>query len=594
MTPRKTLRVARWEVSRTTGRVDRRTAIALVAVLAVLAALAPALAASGAAPGEDLYRVGVAADSPYYDPVRADPSLRAVPPDEAAYARGEMAVLVSPMGFAYRDTDKGRAALSALQSAVTEHNDRRLADEDDEAAAFPVRVSLRYVEQAGARSAAPGDSSSDGGGSDGDGSGGGDAGGGGTTGDESGGSDGATGESGGGALPSASGLLGSGPQSGTPGSITPPFPLRSLLLAFAFLLPLNVVTQAYGSSVIEERIGRRGELLLVAPVSRLDVVAGKTLPYLAGALAITAGVAAVVGGSVVSVAAVAPIAALLLAITFVAAMFARSFKELSFVSVTASVAVMAYAFVPAVFTDVHPVAAISPLSLVVADLQGAAVGAGEFLFATGPMTLAAGALFALGTGVYREEQMFAQRAPPAKLLDALAAQLTSARRVALWSALLVPFVLVAELFAVALLFVAPLSVGLPALLVVVAVVEEVAKSVHVYAGFERARFDRTARTAVALGALSGLGFFLGEKLGLAAQVVGLPDLELGRAAVPAAAAADPLVVAALLVAPLALHVGTATLSAIGARRSTRAYLLALAGAVVIHVGYNLAVVTSLA
>jgi ABC-type Na+ efflux pump permease subunit len=599
MNLRKTLRVARWEVTRSTGRVERRTALALAATLVVLALLVPTLAASGASPGEGIYRVGVAESSPYHDAVAEDPSLRAVPPDEVAYAHGEIEVLVQGIGFTYQPTERGRAAMDAFRSAVADRNDRVMARESDQAAAFPVRVSLRYAEQNRALVSPGGDGSDTGDGGAGDGSSGDGGAGDGSSGDGSGdgdsSGDAAGGSAGGGAsdaLPSG-GLLGTGPQSGTPAGITPPFPLRSLVLAFAFLLPLNVVTQAYGSSVIEERIGRRGELLLVAPVSRFDVVAGKTLPYLVGSLAITAGIAALVGGGVVSVAAVAPVALLLLAITFVAGMFARSFKELSFVTVTASVSVMTYAFVPAVFTDVHPVAAISPLSIVVADLQGGAVGAGEFLFATGPMTLAAGALFALGVGVYREEDMFAQRAPPAKALDALAAQLTSRRRVALWSALFVPFVLVAELLAIAVLFVAPLDLSLPALLVVVAVVEEVAKSVHVYAGFERARFDRGVTSALVLGALAGLGFFVGEKLGLVVQLVGLPNLELGRAAFAAASVDDPVVLVALLLAPLALHVGTATLSALGARRSTRAYLLALAGAVVIHVGYNLTVVSRL-
>ena len=68
-----------------------------------------------------------------------------------------------------------------------------------------------------------------------------------------------------------------------------------------------------------------------------------------------------------------------------------------------------------------PIALISPLTLVVRDLQGEAVALGEYLFSTGPFCLTAGTLFAMGAGVYREEDMFTQRPVPLEFLDAPAA-----------------------------------------------------------------------------------------------------------------------------------------------------------------------------
>jgi len=595
---RQTLRIARWEVTKGASSLDRRTALALVVSLLVLGAVAPMVASQGATPNDGLYRVGVTQDSQYYGPVREERSLRAVDPTAGTRVCRDVELLVDGPRVTYCDTEKGRAALAALRSAVRAYNDQLMAKEPDQAAAFPVRVSLEYVEQAGpsaqvggSSDAATGGSASSTAGSGGNASG---------TGDGAGGdggsgtaADGAQASGASGPLPATGGLFGSEGQTGSPAAITPPFPLQSLLLAFAFLLPLNVVTQAYGSSVIDERIDRRGELLLVSPASTGDVVAGKTLPYLLGTLLVVAGVAAVMGGGPVTVLAIAPVAVLFLATSFVAGMFARSFKELTFVTVTGSVLIMTYAFVPAIFTNVHPIAAISPLSLVVKDLTGAPIGAGEFAVATLPMTLAAGVLFALGTGVYREEDMFAQRSPPAKAVDALAAHLRRPRDAALWSALFIPFVLVAELLAIALLFVLPVAVSLPLLLAVVAVVEELAKSLHVYAGFARGRFDTRLRPALLVGAFSGVGFFVGEKLGLVVQLVGLPNLELGRAAFSTSTASTPVVAATLLLAPLALHVVTASISAYGARLSRRHYLAALLVAAGVHFAYNLTVVTTL-
>jgi len=96
-------------------------------------------------------------------------------------------------------------------------------------------------------------------------------------------------------------------------------------------------------------------------------------------------------------------------------MFARSFKELTFVTVTITVSLTSYAFVPAIFTQVTPIALISPLTIVVRDLQGQSISLLNFAFSTTPPTLTAAILFGLGAGLYREEDMFTQRAIPLKV-----------------------------------------------------------------------------------------------------------------------------------------------------------------------------------
>ena len=598
MNLRRTLRIARWEVSRSTGAVDRKVATALAVSLLLVAAVVPALFLVQPAADANIYRVGVSEDSPYRPTVERATELHPVDPDRASFDRGEIDVLLLNGRVRAHDTQKGRAALSRFRSAVNDYNDHLMLQETDQAAAFPVHVTLSYREQAG-RTVGTGGSGTGGGDSAGDGADDGSGSGDGSGGDGADGAGGSTGDGGtdgGGAIPGfpSGGLFGA-EQSGTPGSLAPPFPLRALVLAFAFLLPLNIVTQAYGSSVITERINRRGVPLLVSPASPGDIVVGKTLPYFTVALLVTAGIALVVGAGIVTLVAIAPLAALFLGATFLAGMFSRSYKELTFATVTISVAFTAYAFVPAVFVDVHPISAISPLTLVVHDIQGAAVDPGAFLLSTLPVGLAAAVMFALGGGIYREEDLFTQLALPQKLLDALAAPVSSARTVALWTMLFVPFVLVAELFAVAGLFVVPPRFALPALLTMVAVIEEVAKSIHVYAGFTRSRFDAGWRTGLVLGVASGVGFFVAEKLLLITQLVGLPAIDVGEYAFATTGAGSLAPV--LLVAPLALHVVTAavTCSAAGVDWTHRktAYAFSVGAAVVLHVVYNYVVVTSL-
>ncbi|MDY7081743.1 MAG: ABC transporter permease, partial [Halobacteria archaeon] len=153
------------------------------------------------------------------------------------------------------------------------------------------------------------------------------------------------------------GVFGGGQRTNTPSGIAPPFPFESLILAFVFILPMNFVIQAYSSSIINERINRRGELLLVSPVSRAEIIAGKTLPYLSVMTGMSVVIALAIGGGVVSIASVIPIALVFLATSFIGAMFARSFKELTFVTVSVSVLLTSYIFIPAIFTDIHPIAA---------------------------------------------------------------------------------------------------------------------------------------------------------------------------------------------------------------------------------------------
>ena len=651
---RRIARIARWEIGQTTTSYNRRTVVLGVIILAVVGSVGGAalsLGVASPAPNTDIYRIGVEAESPYTEVIDASNSLVAREPNRVALRNGNIDLLVEgvrrppaqsdsqqPVPTLLVDRaagDKGNAALTAFRSAIQRYNNGLMAREPNASAAYPVIVQLRYQPQSTLGAAGLGDTQGPGntttdtdgaatepneingtGPTDaGDGAGGTTDGGDGTTdGTTDGAADGTDGDSDGpdsqpdssadsDAEPSdqaatagdgtTDSLLGidlfGGGTTGSPADIQPPFPFSSLLLAFIFLVPMNFIIQAYGSSILNERISRRGELLLVAPVERLDIVAGKTLPYVAVAIGVTAAIAFGIGGSLLSVFAVAPIALTFLSATFVGAMFARSFKELTFVTVTITVFLTSYIFIPSIFTNVTPIALISPLTLVVMELQGEAVGLGSYVFSTGPFYLSSGVLFLLGTGVYREEDMFSQKPVPLKFLDALDARLSGLRSVGVLTALFVPFVFVFELLGVAVLFILPVSLSIPAILVVVAVVEEIAKSIHLYAGFESDRFDRSARTALRLGTVSGLGFFIAEKFTVVAQAVGLPGLELGRAALRPAGV-TPSTGLLLLLGPLVLHTVTTGISALGARRNLRQYLVALLVAVGVHVAYNFGVV----
>ena len=652
MNIRKLLRIAKWEVTKNAGGVDRRTLVVAAVAIGFIALVAPLVAGQGAVLDEGLYRVGVSPDSPYYDVVEDDSTFAVRGPSEQALRDGAIDLLASGGAVRAADSPKGRAALEELRSSVERYNDRQLRLEPNQSAAFPVSVTLEYrqrtsgerfrIDSGDANESAGGETTdtatetptAEPDGPTGDT----------TTAEEPAGgetTDTATDETGaetatpsdseatatrdGPASPSdretaASGtdtddnesttggslgglgsqLRGSATSVDSPSNISPPFPFQSLVLAFIFIIPLNFLIQAYGSTVLSERLNRRGELLLVSPVSRFDIIGGKTLPYFLGAMVVEGAIA--VGltyystgtlGGLRSIVAIAPVVLLFLSATFLGAMFARSFKELTFVTVTITVSLTSYAFVPAIFTDVNPIALISPLTIVVRDLQGQAISLTELLFSVTPPLLTAGVLFGLGAGLYREEDMFAQRSIPLKVLDALAGRVHTHWQVGLLTMLLLPFVFVLELLAIATLF-ALQGLSIPLVLVAVAVIEEVAKSLHVYAGYVHRRFARGLRTALVIGAISGVGFFVAEKLTAIAQLVGLEEIQTGQAGLQTGLiqGSDPLVLLGVsLLAPLLLHVVTAAISAVGASRNRRAYAVALFVAIVVHFAYNYTVYT---
>jgi ABC-type Na+ efflux pump permease subunit len=647
--PRKLLRIARWEVTKGSGNIDRQTLAVAVLAVVLVALVGPLVVLTGVGLEDGLYRVGVDENSPYHEAATsADRFVVVADADPDDLSDGSVDLLVRNGDLSHANTDKGEAARVAFREAVRRFNERQLRIEPNQTAAFPVDVTLDFQEQGGIaeiigaetgddpdNASGPGDSSDDGpgdssddgpgdssddgpGDSSDDGPGDSSDDGPGDSSDDGPGdsSDDGPGDSSddgpgdgdnsgnesdeetSGPLGDVAAPLSGDAVTGSPAELDAPFPFQSLVLAFLFIIPLNFLIQIYGSTILSERLNRRGELLLVAPVTRGDIIAGKTLPYFAGAMAVEAtlavGLVYLVQGTLGgfnSILALTALVVLFLGTTFLGAMFARSFKELTFVTVSITVGLTAYAFVPAIFTDVNEVALISPLTLVVRDLQAEAVGLAGLAFSLTPPLLVGGLCFALGSGLYREEDMFAQRSIPERVLDALVGPIRKRWHVGVMTAALIPFVFVAQLFAIALLF--PLgavgSVAIVLVLVVVVITEEIAKSLHVYAAYEHGRFDRGLWTALVLGTASGVGFFVAEKIALLAQLVGLPELPVGEAGLLGGTTVGPVLLLFLL-APLTLHIVTATISVLGATRSRATYAATVVLAMAVHFAYNMTVV----
>jgi ABC-type Na+ efflux pump permease subunit len=589
---RRTWAIAWAEGARTKTSFNRKTTLVLFAIGLVTALLLPPLLDQGLDFDRNLYRAAVDPEEPLAPAVAGARVFQRLSVDDprGAVEAGIVDIAIADGRVYALDTQKGRAAIAALRQAAKDYTYSQLALEGDHDAAFPVRVELLYVEQAHTpdqtdfpslpESLAPTPSAPSDGTTEGTVTGGGTTGS--TTTDapiEQGASSGFD-------------LLPPERSVNTPETLSPPFPFRSLLLAYAFLIPMNFVVQVYAGSAIAERIDRKGEPLLASPARPWEIIVGKAAPYMALMMGISAVIVYFIGGGWLSLLAVFPLALAFLALEFVAAMYARSFRELTFLTVFTSVLLTIYAFLPAVFTDVHPISLVSPVTLVVFDLRGDVVGLGEILYATLPLTFFSLVLFVLGSALYREEDLFHQKPVMAKAIDSIARQITSMRSAMKMPFLLLPLVFIAELMLITFLFAWPVPVGTIGILMAVALVEESFKAAPSFAGVKRGIIP--FKKAALFGALVGLGFFLAEKAFLIASLAGLMDVEAGAAVFGAAGAgvmgASGLTLFALLIAPMVLHIATASMTGWASQHSKRVFGSTFLVAIAIHTIYNLAAI----
>ncbi len=370
----------------------------------------------------------------------------------------------------------------------------------------------------------------------------------------------------------------------TPSNIEPPIPFTSVIFAFIFMFPMYFVAQFYSASIMNERTNRSGEFLLVSPLTRREIVAGKTLPYLITTIGImfvlamylkytlgSTSIPEIVKNSLVIVAVMIPVVSLFLSFSLLSSILARSFKELTFVSVFFSTIVSGYLFFPAMFAHIHAIALISPMTLVVKILTGTEICLSEYLFSTVPFYCVSIATFGFATLIFREEDMFTQKTVKKKIIDCIELFLRKRSYLFLLTLIFIPFAYMFELMSIVLLFNIPLPYSIIAMICISALIEEVLKSAGVYTLSLK---GYTGKQAIILAILAGSGFFVGEKLMMLVTVASIADSVFGTV----------LSMGSLLVYPLLLHIGCVAIVAIGLRYQR--YSVCLLAATAVHVAYN--------
>ena len=170
--------------------------------------------------------------------------------------------------------------------------------------------------------------------------------------------------------------------------MNPPLPLAQVIITFLYVVPVFFISLFFTSSFTEEKVSRKLIVLLSAPVTRLQVIMGKMLPYLVYSIAVIIAITLVLGGNILlGLAIFTPVMLFIFAIYLMVALTYRTFKDLTFFSVLALSIITVYLVGPAMFTGVSDLSYISPLTLAVEMYRGEPFGVSEYFLATTPLWL---------------------------------------------------------------------------------------------------------------------------------------------------------------------------------------------------------------
>lgn len=380
-------------------------------------------------------------------------------------------------------------------------------------------------------------------------------------------------------------MVSGGPDLGeftTPSQLAPPLPFDSLIYVFVFIFPLYFTSQFYMMAIANERVDRRGEALLSTPAGPLAIILGKAVPYFFLMLAVSSAIILLTGGSFLVLLPLVPVIVFFLAAALLIGMTARSFRELSFLSIFFSTVITSYLFFPSIFANVHAISRISPLTLVVLQFEGTGFSVLDYIYATALFWFSSAGLLWLCVRNFNEERLFSQESLTSRIISFVRGAMARGHPIASLVALnvcIIPLVFMVQLMYLVFLFNIPMPFSLILLILLAAATEEVAKSIGIIAVLRGTPGTFTWKNLVLAAAATGAGFLIGEKLLLFVMVAQVTGSVFGTVL---------FLGVGLLWIPFLLHAGGAFIVGaavkIGGRRM---YLPGLVIAGGVHALYNL-------
>ncbi len=366
-----------------------------------------------------------------------------------------------------------------------------------------------------------------------------------------------------------------------PSLMNPPIPFAQVIIAFLYVLPVSFVSVFFTSSFMDEKIDRRITVLMSAPVTPFEIIAGKMLPYMSFSLASVVIMTIVLRGNLLlAMAILIPVILFIFSIYLMVPLVYRTFKDTTFISMLATTVITSYLVFPAMFSGVNDLSYMSPLTLVVKMYRGEPFGLKEYLFSTASMYLVFILSIYIGTRILNEEYLMGFRPLYRKAAEAI--HLAIARShpyvsITLLSLFLIPIVYMIQLVTLAISLNLPIRYAVGVLLIMAVVIEEVAKSAGIAVLLEN-RAIKTTKGVVVLSFLSAVGFLVGEKLLLLVSLSAVSESALSAA----------LFSSGMLWIPLIAHFAFTALVCLPTKRfGVKCYPYAVLAGSTVHALYNL-------
>ncbi|MEE8470150.1 MAG: ABC transporter permease, partial [Dehalococcoidia bacterium] len=369
-----------------------------------------------------------------------------------------------------------------------------------------------------------------------------------------------------------------------PSLMNPPTPLAQVIIAFFYVVPLFFVSVFFTSSFMEEKTNRKLIILLSAPVTPLQIILGKMLPYIGYSIICIIAITLLLRGNVLlGLAIFIPVMLFIISIYLMVALLYRTFKDQTFFSVLAVWGITAYLVAPAMFAGISDLSYISPLTLAVQMYRGESFGITQYLLSTTPMYLVFLLATFIGTRIFNEEYLMGFRPLHTKLSEAVYLVMNKNHlnvSVLFLSLCLIPVVFMVQLASIVIASNLPMPSALWVLLVMAVITEEIAKSAGIVVLLQN-KMIKSPKGILTLSFVSALGFLIGEKL----------LLYLAMSVMSESVFTTAIFSAGLLIAPLIMHfVATSVVCLTTARLGTKYFPVAIIAGSVIHALYNLYII----
>lgn len=259
----------------------------------------------------------------------------------------------------------------------------------------------------------------------------------------------------------------------TPETLSSPSLLSKMVLAFLFLIPPFFVMQVFSSSLAEDVRLKRMEVLISSPIRPSALLFQKILPYFLLALLMVAIISLIfsVNGFIYMI---SPLLAYFSMQTFIA-LSSRSYRELTFLTLTSNLFLMIYLILPSVFTGIK-LSNISPITFLLLKLSGEQIGYMDLIFSSIPLFALAVVAFYASTNLFDLEVLYSKSSPPARFVKAISSKADSNVKSAVFSGLFVFIALILEFFLLFFGISVPLIPSFTVIMFGVAFIEESLKS----------------------------------------------------------------------------------------------------------------------